>query len=334
MEKREYKGDGQRPDGSPEWKLGRFQPDPRHYQPGERLVHAVEVARLLERPLLLTGEPGTGKTQLAWSVAWELGLHEPLTYETKSTSTARDLFYSYDAIGHFRRSQTGATRDENGDVSPLDFMIWNALGEATLRSNPRELVESLLKRPYDSEKPFDCQLVVLIDEIDKAPRDFPNDLLNEFERKFFRVPELGNREFPANPDKPPILILTSNSERNLPDAFLRRCAFFHIEFPNDDGLRSIIQRQLPQFAEAMESPLIREALEFFSLLRNEKVRQWEKRPATAELLEWLRTLTGLSADISKPLREQKELHQRSLPSLVKGAKDQPYVYKMISEGKW
>jgi MoxR-like ATPase len=206
------------------------------------------------------------------------------------------------------------------------------LGEATLRSNPRVTVESLLGRPYDKE--CDCQLVVLIDEIDKAPRDFPNDLLNEFERKFFRVPELSNLEFNANPTKPPILILTSNSERNLPEAFLRRCAFFHIEFPDRAGLHQIIQLQVKEYARGEVSPLIREALDFFLELRNDKKRQWEKRPATAELLDWLRMLVAVGANVDQPLRDQKELHQRTLAALVKGAKDQPYVFRMVEEGNW
>ena len=336
----EYRGDGRRPDGAPAWELGKFQPDPRQYDPGERLVHAVNAAMILERPLLLTGEPGTGKTQLARSLAWELGLSEPLAYETKSTSTARDLFYHYDAIGHFRRSQTSSDNKQTKEnkkteeVSALDFIIWNALGEATLRSNSREKIESMLGRPPDEKMDFDCQLVVLIDEIDKAPRDFPNDLLNEFERKFFRVPEVNNIKIEANPDQPPLLILTSNSERNLPDAFLRRCAFFHIEFPDRAALRKIIYRQLKEFGQGQESPLIKEALDFFLQLRDEKKRQWEKRPATAELLDWLRLLVRLGADVERPLREQKEVHLRTMAALVKGVKDQPYVFGIVEKGEW
>ena len=329
-----------RPADARPWPSRRYQPDPRNYIPGARLVHAVQAAMILDRPLILTGDPGTGKTQLAYSVAWELGLAEPLSFETKSTSSARDLFYSYDAIGHFRRSQSGETE-------AIDFITWNPLGEAILRSNPRHEIEARLKRQMEGD--FDCRMVVLIDEIDKAPRDFPNDLLNEFERKFFRVPELGSeansdlgalpgatglRAFEANPAKPPILILTSNSERNLPEAFLRRCAFFHIAFPDPDELKKILQRQLGEFAKNEESPLIREVLQFFHTLRDEEVRSWEKRPATAELIDWLTLLRERGANPDQPLREQKELHLATLSIIVKGIKDQAHVLEMIKKNSW
>jgi MoxR-like ATPase len=337
MKRVEYTGNPEkRPADAKPWPLRRYQPDPRNYIPGQRLVHAVQVAMTLDRPLILTGDPGTGKTQLAYSIAWELGLPEPLSFETKSTSSARDLFYSYDAIGHFRRSQSGETK-------AIDFITWNPLGEAILRSNPRHEIETRLKRPMEGD--FDCQMVVLIDEIDKAPRDFPNDLLNEFERKFFRVPELGPelgaepgaaglRPFEANPARPPILILTSNSERNLPEAFLRRCAFFHIEFPVPDELKKILQRQLKEFAKSEDSPLIREALQFFRALRDEEVRSWEKRPATAELIDWLTILRERGANPDQPLRNQKEVHLETLSIIVKGIKDQAHVLEMVEKGSW
>src|SRR5262249_40025348 len=150
---------------------------------------------------------GTGKTQLAYSLAWELGLPPPLAYETKSTSTARDLFYNYDAVGHFRASQPRRDGSEKSNDSALSFVTWNALGEAMLRSQPRSKVEQWLAKGF--EHIGACRSVVLIDEIDKAPRDFPNDLLNEVEHLFFRVPELGNVRIDANPYNRPLLMLTS-----------------------------------------------------------------------------------------------------------------------------
>src|SRR6185295_3419383 len=161
---------------------------------------AVNVALLLSQPLLLTGEAGTGKTQFAYSLAWELGFEPPLMFETKSSSTARDLFYTYDALNHFRAAQTGASE------SALDFIKWNALGLAILQSQEESQVHSLLGRDFKLGRAR--RSVVLIDEIDKAPRDFPNDLLNEVENLYFRIPEAGNVRIEASEEMRPILVLT------------------------------------------------------------------------------------------------------------------------------
>lgn len=320
---------------------------PLGYQPDEGLVNAVNVALLLEQPLLITGEPGTGKTQLAYSLAYELGLLPPLTYETKSTSTARELFYSYDAVGHFRASQAAKaaqavtapnappaskpeSKEDESQDNVLSFITWNALGEAILRSRRVVEVEQWLPG-YEHQGV--CQSVVLIDEIDKAPRDFPNDLLNEVEQLFFRVPEYRNVRIDANPDLRPLLVLTSNSEKNLPDAFLRRCAYYHISFPKEDALKKIVQQRVGPFAGS-ETPLVKEALHLFGLLRDEKKRHWDKRPATAELLGWLTVLHARGAKFDQPLRAQTDLLKQSLAALVKSQGDQEYVANMIEKNEW
>ena len=167
------------------------QTDPAGYLPDKGLVDAVNVALLLGQPLLLTGEPGTGKTQLAYSLAWELGFDVPLIFETKSSSTARDLFYGYDTLSRFHAAQTG-----EGSNASLDYLTWHALGIAILQSRPLTDVEQWLTKDFLYNGPR--RSVVLIDEIDKAPRDFPNDLLNEVENLYFRVPELGNARIAAS----------------------------------------------------------------------------------------------------------------------------------------
>ncbi|MCP4658547.1 MAG: AAA domain-containing protein, partial [bacterium] len=166
---------------------------PQNYLADRGLAKAVNVALMLGQPLLVTGEPGTGKTQLAYSLAWELGFGEPLRFDTKSTSTARDLFYTYDALGRFQAVQSGAAAAE-----PLAYLSYNALGVAVLRANDEESVAAHLPEDFAHGGPR--RSVVLIDEIDKAPRDFPNDLLSELEEMFFRVPELGNVRIAAAPE--------------------------------------------------------------------------------------------------------------------------------------
>src|SRR5262249_30135573 len=186
------------------WRLRR----PENYLPDPGLVDAVNVALMLRQPLMITGEPGTGKTALAASVAWELGLDDPLSYETKSTSTARDLFYLYDTLGRFTAKEL---RADAGQAK--DYITFNALGHAIVLANAPDKVADML--PRDFVHTGKRRSVVLIDEVEKAPRDFPNDILNEIERMYFRIPELGNRTVAADEDAYPVVIMTNNSEKSL-----------------------------------------------------------------------------------------------------------------------
>jgi MoxR-like ATPase len=264
------------------------------YIPDDDLVAAAQVAMVLGQPLLLTGEPGTGKSTFAQHVARTLAPHffaaagtgnpgaYPLyVFETKSTSVATDLFYRFDNMGRFH-----ATHD-----NPIHYIAFEALGQAILESLPRSAVADLLTAQSDHRGPR--RSIVLIDEIDKAPRDFPNDLLNEIEQMFFRIPELpikdgkSVRTVSAAPALRPVVILTSNSEKNLPAPFLRRCVFHHIRFPdrsNAKRLRSIIHANLA----GGSSVLSESAIDFFYSVREDLVL--DKLPTTSELIQWIRIL--------------------------------------------
>lgn len=262
--------------------------DPAGYIAEPGLSDAVNVALALGQPLLLTGEPGTGKTQLAGSLARELGLQKPLVFNVKTTSTARDLFYRYDSLRHFHDAQF---RKEGG-ITIEDYIEYEALGLAVLLSLPPI---DALPLPKAFEHRARTRSVVLIDEIDKAPRDLPNDILNEIEAMEFTVRETG-RHFASDPQYRPIVILTSNTEKNLPDAFLRRCVFFHIDFPNRAQLRTIIERRI-----RLSSNFTPERLDAV-LQRFEEIRKLalKKKPATAELLAWVRILDRLDLDPHQP----------------------------------
>jgi len=264
------------------------QDDPKDYVADQGLVDAVNVALLLGQPLLLTGEPGTGKTQLAYSVSWQLGFKQPspLVFETKSTTTAKDLFYTYDTVGRFHAAQT-----REGSQDARSYITYNALGKAILlANNDPELREYLAVDSLDQKAVHDVpgrlpagerrRSVVLIDEIDKAPRDFPNDILNEVERMYFKIPELGNVEVRVSEQWRPVLILTSNSEKGLPDAFLRRCVYYDIPFP-EESLRKIVEARMGYLTRSID-----EAISLFRLLRAPN-SPLAKKPATAELLGWL-----------------------------------------------
>jgi MoxR-like ATPase len=294
---------------------------PDKYMADPGLVDACNVALLLGQPLLLTGEPGTGKTLFASSLAWELGFAPPLKFETKSTSTARELFYTYDALRHFQAVQSGLV-----DRSALPFLAYHALGSAILRTRDAAEVTHVL--PPGFEHSGKQRTVVLIDEIDKAPRDFPNDMLNELELMYFRVPELGNVEIKADPDLLPIVVITSNSEKDLPDAFLRRCIYYNIPFPAHDRLQEIVANRLGLYA-AGSSAFLSDALDLFFQLRDPRAGL-RKRPATAELLGWIAALVDIAQGEANPLA-RPELALRTMGNLVKTAEDQRRATDIVKQ---
>ena len=323
----------------PDWSK-RDQPE-QYVIDDDGLVAAINAALILGQPLLLTGEPGTGKTSLAYRVAWQLGLSAPLMFETKSNSLARDLFYTYDAVGRFQAANQISQAPGDSNLGNLPFITFQALGRAILLTG--KCPEQLAQRVRDSEhhsdgnspaSPSTQRSVVLIDEIDKAHRDFPNDLLNEIDRMTFTIPELGGLRASTDPALRPIVLITSNSEKNLPDPFLRRCVYYHIEFPNEAGLRKILRARLGLSNEQtggagpgitsptpaiphVERPLIAGAVRFFEEARELDLR---KKPATAEMIGWVRLLMEYGAKLTDSLAQVKEIAW-TLPALAKNQDD-------------
>ena len=233
------------------------------YVATEDLKIAVNAAVTLERPLLVKGEPGTGKTELARQVSAALGL-PMIEWHIKSTTKAQQGLYEYDAVSRLRDSQLGDERVHDVKNYIKKGKLWQAF-EA-------------------GEK-----VVLLIDEIDKADIEFPNDLLQELDRMEFHVYETGET---ITADNRPIVIITSNNEKELPDAFLRRCFFHYIQFPDADTMRKIVEVHHPGIKEA----LLTTALTQFYEIRD--TSGLKKKPSTSEVLDWLKLLLAedLTAD--------------------------------------
>lgn len=300
-----------------------IRPKPAQYIMDAPLQRAVETALLFNQPLLLTGEPGTGKTQLAYKVAHELAKQkegpkfakEPLRFNTKTTTTARDLFYTYDAVGHFQAANI--KQGEGSKKTTRDFIELQALGKAIALANPQTghadkfRLESAVQGPSSS--------VVLIDEIDKAPRDFTNDLLNELERYEFFIKEQDNYKVELGKDSQHriLIIMTSNSEKNLPDAFLRRCVFYHIPFPEGDKMRNIIEAQLENAVTDQVRANLDEIEGVFKEIRKQVVR---KKPATAELVSFVRALE-MEGLLQQPKPDVKSWYKDNLALLIKTKED-------------
>ncbi len=290
---------------------------PKDYIMDEGLEDAANTALQLGQPLLLTGEPGTGKTQFAHFLAWHLGLDAPFEFHTKSTSVATDLFYSNDAV---RRFHAGKDADER------DFIRFNALGRAILRSLPEEKV-ILVCREQDKElRDGPRRSVVLIDEIDKASRDFPNDLLNELSAMSFRIPELGTT-VAADKAFRPIIIITSNQERPLPDAFLRRCVFYCIEPPTQARLIQILAQRFGGNPNAPE-PLLAGAVAMYSEARKAASRA----PSVAELVGWFHLLTMSGASLNKQIADVKDDALRAISALAKTPSARASLSELLKAG--
>lgn len=256
----QYRGNGTTHDGRPAVTPG----EQGRYLAHPELVHAVNAALIVEQPLLVTGESGTGKTVLAHSIAAELELGEVEVFAVRSDHQGRDLLYEIDNLQRFYDAQVSEPRAQDRG----NYLRLGPLGRA-FRSETRR--------------------VVLIDEVDKAPRDFPNDLLNALDRMELRVPELGIAE-PAR--RRPVIVITSNRESQLPDPFLRRCVFHHIEFPDRERLLEILRERLGTLD--LTRTLAERIVDRFLEVR--AVDGLLKRPTTGEMLTWSRVLhrTGLT----------------------------------------
>ena len=247
------------------------------YVATEDLRMAVNAAVTLQRPLLIKGEPGTGKTMLAEEVARALD-KQLINWHIKSTSKAQQGLYEYDAVSRLRDSQLGDGRVQDVSNYIRKGKLWTA---------------------FDSTE----QVVLLIDEIDKADIEFPNDLLNELDRMEFFVYETGETITDVNR---PIVIITSNNEKELPDAFLRRCFFHFIAFPDRETMERIVDVHHPNIKKS----LIKEALDVFFEVR--EVPGLKKKPSTSELIDWLKLL--MADDIPEEILKERE-RSKAIPPL-------------------
>lgn len=300
------------------------------YIPSDDLTIARKVAGFLNRPLLLTGEPGSGKTTYANHVAIT-EKRDLFIFNTKSVSQAQDLFYSYDAVAHFANSKKCA----------IEFITLEALGKSILNAYGMDKVRNMLLNMETTNYQLqllrslpDCDAiidrflqgccgnpsVVLIDEVDKAPRDFPNDILNEIDNYEFFIKEIGIQIRLDKTDEKMknriFVLITCNFDKNLPDAFLRRCLFHEIEFPLTADLMNIIKSHLPDIDIDL---LAKRTDEFFKIRKREGLT---KPPSTSEFIDCLKWL-----EESKNLDKELQFNRSALTALLKKKSDFKLIYK-------
>ena len=257
-----------------------------HYVATEDLTVAVNASVALERPLLVKGEPGTGKTELARQVALSLGL-PMVEWHVKSTTKAQQGLYEYDAVSRLRDSQ---------------------LGDARVHDVRNYIRKGKLWQAFEAE----TKVVLLIDEIDKADIEFPNDLLQELDRMEFHVYETGET---VRARQRPVIIITSNNEKELPDAFLRRCFFHYIRFPDAETMRRIVEVHFP----GIKQNLLSEALTQFYEIR--ETPGLKKKPSTSEVLDWLKLLLAEDLGPEDMKRDPRHLLPRLHGALLKNEQD-------------
>ncbi|WP_028664700.1 AAA family ATPase [Runella zeae] len=268
------------------------------YVATRELAVAVNASVSLQKPLLIKGEPGTGKTMLAYEVSKALG-KRLITWHVKSTTTAHQGLYEYDAVSRLRDSQLGDKRVYEVENYIKKGKLWEA---------------------FESDE----QVVLLIDEIDKADIEFPNDLLQELDRMEFFCYEL-NRTIAAK--QRPIVIITSNNEKELPDAFLRRCFFHFIRFPDRLTMQQIVEVHYPE----LDKELLERALKAFFAVR--EVKALKKKPSTSELIDWIKLLlwAKVSSDDLKDLETMPEVPP-FLGALLKNEQDHDLYAALRAKG--
>lgn len=293
------------PSGNPEMLANRpcerhrwsFESDAARFRPSKDLTLAMNTAIAVGQPLLLTGEPGTGKTQAAYYAAYKLRLGAVLHFQVKSTTAARDLLYSFDTVGFFSKASVDPTVVDRRNNFIAKGALWRAFESPTPR-------------------------VVLIDELDKAPRDFPNDLLLELDRMTFTVDDDGRRTITAKTR--PIVFITSNAERRLPRPFLRRCCYHNITF-EEKIAEQALEAHRDDFAD-LDDAVLESAKAHFFALRENREEQGLPTPTTSELLTWLRALASRRG-FSREDFGDSEVDHVPLPSvLIKDMQDRRTQY--------